>query len=81
MARKPVDIHAHLAERRQIADIWGIEDVQQVRPGLTDDQAWEVLKSVRRYFDATIGINWDVLECHVEMLYGFAPETDDAEGD
>jgi hypothetical protein len=70
------DIHIHdvLADRRQIAAIWSIEDVQEVRPDLTDDQCWEVLQATRRYHDATIGINWDVLSCHADMLFGLAPE-------
>jgi hypothetical protein len=72
------DIHALLAARRQIAAIWSIEDVQEIHPGLTDGQAWEVLEAVGRYHDATIGINWDVLGCHADMLFGDAPETDEA---
>jgi hypothetical protein len=74
-----IDIHALLACRQQIADIWSTEDVQTIRPDLTDAQAWEVLQATRRYHDATIGINWDVLSCHADMLFGNAPETDEAE--
>jgi hypothetical protein len=43
-----IDVHVLLAPRRQIASIWSIEDVQEVRPDLTDDQAWEVLQQVER---------------------------------
>jgi hypothetical protein len=68
------DIHAVLAARRQIAAIWSIEDVQEVRPDLTEGQCWEVLEATWRYHDATIGINWDVLGCHADLLFGFAPE-------
>lgn len=46
---------------RQISIVWGIEDVQSVRPDLTDDQAFAVLKEVEHRHDANIGINWDVL--------------------
>jgi hypothetical protein len=74
-----IDVHALLAGRREIAVIWCIEDVQANRPDLTDDQCWEVLEAAKRYHDATIGINWDVLNCHAEMLFGYAPETDEAE--
>jgi hypothetical protein len=75
-----IDIHALLAERRQIAVIWDIEDVQQVlRPDLTNYQCWEVLKNTKRYHDAGIGINWEVLECHAQMLFGDAPATDEPE--
>lgn len=73
-----IDIHALLAERKQIAAIWGIDDVQGVRPDLTDEQAWEVLQAVARYQDAEIGINWLALETIAETLFGDAPETDQA---
>lgn len=64
------DIHAVLAKRRQIAVIWSIEDVQEIRPDLTDEQAWVVLQAACRYHDATIGINWDVLGCHADLFLG-----------
>ena len=70
-----IDIHALLEERRQIAAIWSIEDVQEVRRDLTDEQAWEVLQYAGGSHDATIGIDWDVLACHAETLFGAAPET------
>jgi hypothetical protein len=74
-----IDIHALLAGRRQIASIWSVEDVQSIRPDLTDEQALAVLKAAEDGHDATIGINWDVLECHAQMLYGDAPDTHAAE--
>lgn len=73
-----IDIHELLAERKQIAAIWCLEDVQAVRPDLTDDQAWEVLQDVRRHHDAELGINWLTLECIADELFGDAPETDEA---
>lgn len=73
-----LDIHAILAERHQIAVIWSVEDVQEVRPDLSDEQAWQVLQNADRRHDATIGINWDTLECHADMLFGAAPETSKA---
>ena len=72
-----IDIHAILAGRREIAVIWAIEDVQEVRPDLTEDQCWEVLEAAKGDHDATIGINWDVLTCHAQMLFGSAPEADE----
>jgi hypothetical protein len=59
--------------------VWDIEDVQAIRPELTHEQAWEVLRAADRDHDATIGISWDVLGCHADMLFGPAPETDEAE--
>lgn len=72
-----LDVHAILAERRQIALIWGVEDLQEVRPDLSDEQAWQVLQNADRRHDATMGINWDTLECHAEMLFGDAPDSSD----
>jgi hypothetical protein len=74
-----IDIHALLARHQQIASVWSTEDVQAIRPDLTNAQSWEVLQAAGRYHDATIGINWDVLSCHADMLFGDAPETDEAE--
>jgi hypothetical protein len=74
-----IDIHALLAERRQIAAIWSIEDVQHVRPDLTDERAWEVLQRVDRYHDCNYGITWMTLEFIAEDLFGDAPETDETE--
>ena len=67
-----------LTARRQIADIWSVEDVQSVRPDLTEDQAWDVLQNVDHYKDAERGINWLTLEMAAEQLFGYAPETDEA---
>jgi hypothetical protein len=35
-----------LAERKEIAAIWTVRDVQRVRPDLTDDRAWAVLRQI-----------------------------------
>ncbi len=74
-----IDIHEILAERRLIGLVWGVEDVLEVRPDLSEDQCWEVLQSVDRHKDAELGINWQTLEIAAEELFGDAPETGDAE--
>ena len=74
-----IDINALLAERRQIAAVWSIEDVQQLRPDLTEDQAWEVLQQVDRRHDCGFGITWLTVEIAAEELLGDAPETGGAE--
>jgi hypothetical protein len=79
MALSDLDLHAFAANRRQIASLWSVEDVQSIRPDLTEGQAWEVLQSAEKGHDATIGINWEVLGCHAEMLFGDAPDTDNPE--
>jgi hypothetical protein len=63
---------------RQIAIIWDVEDVQSIRPGLDDDQAMCVLGAVENKHDASIGVNWDVLEFWADELY---PQDDDDDDD
>jgi hypothetical protein len=74
-----LDIDALLAERRQIAVAWSIEDVQEVRPALTEDQCWEVLQQVKDVHDAEWGISWTTLETVADDLFGDASDTDEAE--
>ncbi len=71
---KALDVETYLAEKDQMAFIWSVDDVQSVRPDLTDEQAWEVLLHAKRNHDANFGINWDVLSVIAESLYGDAPE-------
>ena len=61
---------AGLLERSgKIAIVWCIEDVLSLRPELTSEQAWAVLKLCRDEHDAGLGINWDVLACCAELLF------------
>jgi hypothetical protein len=73
-----IDIDELLEEERVIGHFWGIEDVQEVRTDLDDDQAWEVLQTVKRRLDSNYGINWDVLRYIADDLY---PEPDEDEID
>lgn len=41
---------------------FGVGDVQSLRPDLSEAQAQEVLLAAERDFDASIGLNWDVLQ-------------------
>jgi hypothetical protein len=66
-------IHPLLAKRREIAVIWCVEDVQQIRPDLTEDQCWEVLQDADRHHNAEFGISWSTLEDVAEQLFGDAP--------
>jgi len=67
------DIHALLEQRRQVAVVWSIEDVQSVRPDLTAEQSWVVLLQCRKVHDADHGFTWALLECVADSLF---PETD-----
>ena len=68
-------VHDLLAKHRQIAAIWSVEDVEEIRPDLTEDQAWEVLEQVGDKDNAEYGINWTTLEIIADELF---PEPDDA---
>ena len=70
-----LDVRELLAERRQIAHIWSIEDVQSVRPDLSEEQAWEVLQNVDHHKDAELGITWLTLSITAGHLFGDAPAT------
>lgn len=72
-----IDIHL-LSERRQIAIIWSIEDVQFVRKDLSDDQAWKVLKRCERALDASVGLDWSLIEEVADNLY---PQEKEEEGE
>ena len=65
--------------RKQIAIIWSIEDVQMIRPDLSDKQAMEVLEFIKNKHDATLGITWETLKIAAEHLYPITNELDDEE--
>jgi len=69
-----IDVHELLGQRRQIAAIWGVEDVQGVRADLTDDQAWEVLQRCRDLHDCEWGFNWRTIEIVADDMF---PPTDE----
>ena len=48
---------------------WHFEDVQSVRPRLTNNQARLVLQRAKSYHDAQIGINWDVLATTADDMF------------
>jgi hypothetical protein len=62
-------IHDLLEAHGYLASIWHVEDVQSVRPGLTDEQCREVLRQCGRHHDAEIGINWIVLSTVADDLF------------
>ena len=56
-------------EDDEIAIVWSVADVLEVRPDLTEDQAYEVLQNAKDKHDANIGINWDVLSIHADWHF------------
>jgi hypothetical protein len=53
---------------KEITIKWCIEDVQELDEILTDQQCSDVLELAKRKHDAEVGINWDVLQCHIDTI-------------
>jgi hypothetical protein len=62
-------VDALLAQRGQVAMVWGIKDVQAIRPDLKDWQAWDVLEECRQNFDREIGVNSLLIEAVADALF------------
>ena len=71
---KPLDVKRLLDRQREVAVIWGIDDVLVLRPELTDDQAWEVLQYAYECHDNGVGLNWEAIESSAEYLFGPEPQ-------
>jgi hypothetical protein len=70
-----LDIHGLLARRRQVAVIWCIEDVQGIRPDLSDEKAWQVLQQCEKAHDCEAGFNWLLIETVADDLFPEEPST------
>lgn len=64
-----IDVDEVLRERRQVAVIWCTDDVQSVRPDLSDDEAWRVLKQCRQLHDCELGFTWLLIETVADDLF------------
>ena len=54
---------------RQIAIIWSLEDVQEIRPDLSDDECMKVLSLIENKHDASLGVTWSTLDFWAYYLY------------
>lgn len=52
----------------EISISWHIDDVKSIAKDLTDDECRQVLQLAKDGHDATLGINWDVLEVIAENV-------------
>lgn len=52
----------------EITISWHYTDVKEIAPDFSDDQCREVLQIARNNHDATIGVNWDVLEVWADKV-------------
>ncbi len=64
-----VDLEEFLRSHRLIAILWSVEDVQLVRPDLSDDQAWDVLRRAEEAHNCEYGLNWKLVEYIADDLY------------
>jgi hypothetical protein len=69
-----------LRETRQVAIHWGIEDVQNVRPDLNADQAYDVLLECERKHDANWGLTWTFLKDIADELFPARKESRSQQG-
>jgi hypothetical protein len=53
-----------------LGDWWHIEDVQGVAEDLTDEEARNVLRYIKKYSDCNIGINWETIEGWADVVRG-----------
>jgi hypothetical protein len=55
---------------KTIEIIWSTDDVMMqaeiMNIEITEEQADAILENVLHYHDASLGINWDVLDFHIE---------------
>lgn len=58
-----------LSVENSVSIIWTVDDVMYEREDLSESQAREVLKAVKRNHDAEIGVNWDVIRTHADEMF------------
>ncbi len=63
------EIHALLASRHEVAVIWSVEDVLELRPDLDEEQAWKVLQQCSHVHDCEVGFNWHLIEYVANDLF------------
>ena len=52
----------------KIALTWSVDDVIGLNDNkLTREQAIGILDNILSHHDASIGVNWDVIQCHIDM--------------
>ena len=56
-------------ETYEISIEWSTLDVQDRRPDLSFQDAVKVLDAVKRGHDASVGVNWDVLQAQIDFMY------------
>lgn len=69
----PYNLDSLLKPFQSMAVVWTTDDVQHIRPDLSEAQAMDVLCLSQENHGANFGINWDTLSFAAELLFGEAP--------
>lgn len=66
-----LDLHELLRENRMIGHFYTVDDVRQLRPHLTDDQAWQVLEAIDKSVKLApeYGMSWDGIRDTADSLF------------
>ena len=62
--------------KRSISFDWDIDDVNNVRPDLSPDQAMSVLERINKLYDPNVGVNYDTIRMTAIDLFGTARTTE-----
>jgi hypothetical protein len=52
----------------EISITWHFADIQEIDDSLTNDEARQILQSIKNNHDANIGINWEVIESWIDCF-------------
>ena len=56
----------------KVISIFTVDDImdraKDIHKKITQSQAFEIIDNLDHDFDANIGINWDVIDTHIEMI-------------
>jgi hypothetical protein len=76
---KDIEKHQEIVKDPDVISLhWSTEDVQSVRPDLSDKQARQVLSYVQDKYDADVGVSWMTIEVAADLLFGEEKEVPDA---
>ena len=65
MSSNQIYIVWHIEDVHEVAKECVAKDLDEVESPLSDDEAREILATIKRQHDAEYGITWDTLRCHV----------------
>ncbi|MDX2147941.1 MAG: hypothetical protein SFZ23_10495 [Planctomycetota bacterium] len=70
-------IQEMLAQQHEIAVMYGVGDVQAIRPDLDHNQSWDVLRECRDHVTCEFGLNYYMIEIVAGILFPLLETRDD----